>query len=113
MFGTIARLRVKQGKEQDLIAQMQEWDRVHRPKIAGAVAGCLYRSEQNPNDMTLVAIFQDRESYYANANDPEQDRWYQKLRSCLESDPTLVDGEQIGTWGAMEAGGTQTRERGK
>jgi len=45
--------------------------------------------------MIMVAVFQDRDSYYANAADPEQDRWYRRLRDHLAEDPVWEDGEII------------------
>lgn len=95
MFGTIAHARVKPGHEQALLAVMDEWYTQRRPTVAGALGGYLFRSEHDPNDVVLVAIFEDRDSYYANAADPEQDRWYRRLREHLESDPAWEDGEII------------------
>ena len=43
--------------------------------------------------MLLLAVFTDKASYVANANDPEQDRWYRGLRELLAADPTWEDGE--------------------
>ena len=105
MFGTIAHLRPKAGQEQAVVANLQEWDRLRKPNVKGPVAGYLYRSDKNPGELVMAVIFQDRESYYANAADPEQDRWYRRLRDLLETDPTWEDGEIIGAfYGAREAG---------
>ena len=41
----------------------------------------------------MIAMFEDKEAYFANANDPEQDRWYQRFRERLEVDPVWEDGE--------------------
>ena len=32
---------------------------------------------------------------FANADDPEQDKWYQEMRQHLEADPAWHDGEII------------------
>ena len=96
MFGTIARLRVKPGQEQALIDMTQEWERERKPKVKGAGSGYLLRPENRPSEMILVAVFEDRESYYANAADPEQDRWFRRIRELLEADPEWEDGEIIG-----------------
>ncbi len=55
--------------------------------------GYIFRLDRDPQDMILVAVFESKESYEANASDPEQDRWYQELRSHLESEPQWNDGE--------------------
>jgi len=105
VFGTIAHLRPKAGQEQAVVAYLEEWERLRRPKIKGSVAEYLYRSEKNPGDLIMAVVFQDRESYYANAADPEQDRSYRQLRALLETDPTWEDGEIIGAhYGTREAG---------
>ena len=96
MFGTIARLRVKTGQEQALIDMAQEWERERKPKVKGAGPGYLLRPENRPGEMILLAVFEDRDSYYANAADPEQDRWFRQMRELLEADPEWEDGEIIG-----------------
>ncbi len=40
-------------------------------------------------------MFQDKESYMANANNPAQDAWYKELRELLVADPTWDDGEYV------------------
>ncbi len=105
MFGTISHLRPKSGKEEELLNYLREWDRVRRPQVKGALAGYLYRSEKNPGEWIMAVVFQDRDSYFANANDPEQDKWYRRLRDLLETDPTWEDGEIIGTFGATREAG--------
>ncbi len=97
MYGTVAHIRPKAGQEQALSALMEEWSRERKPKIKGAVAGYLYKPEQQPGELIMVAVFQDKASYVANAEDPEQDRWYRKMRDLLEADPTWEDGEVIST----------------
>jgi hypothetical protein len=41
--------------------------------------------------------FTSKESYLANANSPEQDAFYRRLRACLEADPEWIDGS-FGRW---------------
>lgn len=95
MYGTVARARVKQGRLDDVIALMQEWDRDFAPKIKGAKAGYLYRLDADPNAVIMVAIFEDKASYTANADNPEQDKWFRRLRDNLEADPEWSDGEIV------------------
>lgn len=95
MFGTVAHLRPKAGQEQAIIEQMRSWERERKPKVKGAVASYLYKSEKDPGELILAVVFQDRESYFANAEDPEQDRWFRRLRELLAADPTWEDGEII------------------
>ena len=37
----------------------------------------------------------DRDAYRANASDPEQDRWYRRMREHLDADPEWTDGELV------------------
>ena len=93
MYGTVAHIRVKAGQGDALLATMEKWNRERAPKVRGNVGGYIFRLDSDPQAMILVAVFQDRESYVANAEDPEQDRWYQELRQNLEADPQWNDGE--------------------
>jgi quinol monooxygenase YgiN len=95
MYGTVARMMVKPGHEKDLLAMQKDWDQSRQPKAEGAVASYVFKSDNAENEYTLIAIFQDRASYRANAEDPDQDRWYREMRSHLEADPEWRDGEVI------------------
>jgi hypothetical protein len=41
----------------------------------------------------IVAVFDDRDTYFENADAPEQDARYQRMRALLADDPTWTDGE--------------------
>lgn len=94
MFGTIARMKVKPGDEQAVRQLNEEWWRERRPRIKGAITGYVCKPVDGPADeYILFAVFDSKESYFANANDPDQDAWYQKMRSHLQSDPEWTDVE--------------------
>jgi quinol monooxygenase YgiN len=95
MFGTVAHIRPKAGQEEQFIAMMRQWETERQPQVEGARAAYLYKCEQHPGEYIMVAVFDDRESYFKNANDPAQDQWYRRLRELLESDPTWEDGEIV------------------
>ena len=95
MYGTVADLRVKRGHESELRRLLEEWNRERKPKVRGALAGYLFQEEKDPQSWIMVGLFQDRDTYFANANDPEQDRWFRQLREHLESEPRWRDGEAI------------------
>ncbi|MBI4234430.1 MAG: hypothetical protein HY686_08320 [Chloroflexi bacterium] len=97
MYGTVAHLRPKAGQERAMLALMQEWDRDRKPKVKGAVASYVFKLDKDPRQLVMTVVFQDKASYVANASDPEQDRWYRKLRALLEADPTWEDGEIVAT----------------
>lgn len=95
MFGTIARMRPKTGRQADVIRLFDEWGRERGPRVPGALGGYLMRPLNLPNELIAVPIFADRATYEANANDPEQDAWYRRLRELLEEDPIWEDGEYV------------------
>lgn len=43
----------------------------------------------------MVVVFQDRESYFANANDPAQDEFFQRMMEMLDGEPVWHDGEIV------------------
>ena len=95
MYGTIFRMKVKPGQEQSLVNIFNEWERERKPKVKGAIAEFLMKPDNKPGEMIGVAVFQDKASYMANGDDPEQDRWYRRLRELLQADPEWEDGEYV------------------
>ena len=95
MYGTVANLRVKAGKADEIGNWMDRWNRERAPRIKGPVATYVYRMDDEPQNLIAAVIFADKESYVANAEDPEQDRWFQEMRQLLEADPEWHDGEVI------------------
>jgi heme-degrading monooxygenase HmoA len=63
--------------------------------VPGYVNTYVLRPDERPDELILVAVFRDRESYRANADDPEQDKWYRQLREHLQADPEWTDGEVV------------------
>ena len=95
MYGTIFRMKVKEGQDQRVVDIFNEWDHQRKSKVKGAVAGLLLRSDKKSGELVGVAVFQDKSTYQANASDPEQDKWYRRLRELLTADPEWEDGEYI------------------
>lgn len=95
MCGTIFRLQPKAGREQDIVALMEEWGRTRGAQVQGARATYLMRSERRPDELVGVAVFDDEQTYRANAESPDQDAWYQRLREALEADPVWEDGTYL------------------
>jgi len=86
MFGTVYRMQAQPGKKAELVKTMMSEDR----KIAGAKS--FYVFDTGSDELHGVAIFDDEKTYRANANDPEQDKWYRKVRALLVADPEWHDG---------------------
>jgi quinol monooxygenase YgiN len=92
MYGTIARVRPKAGREQATVALLDRWVRERGPKVIGFMTEYVLHSEARPGELLVLAVFASKEAYVANANDPEQDRWYRELRAELADDPEWNDG---------------------
>jgi hypothetical protein len=74
---------------------MNEWNTERKPKVKGALSGYLFQLDKDPQDWIMVALFQDKKSYVANADDPEQDRWFRRMMEHLDGEPQWNDGEAI------------------
>ena len=90
MYGTVARLRAKPGSQAEIAAYTEE---EHSVKIAGLLADYLYQLDGAPDEYYLAVVFDSKASYVANANSPEQDVRYRRLRALLVADPEWHDGE--------------------
>jgi predicted ester cyclase/quinol monooxygenase YgiN len=88
-------MRPKPGRQEEVIRLFEEWGRDRGPRVPGALGGYVMRPLNRPDELIAVPIFADRATYEANANDPEQDAWYRRLRELLEEDPIWEDGEYV------------------
>ncbi len=93
MYGTVARMRVKPGQNQALLGMLEEWNRERRPKVKGAQTGYILFPDSDPNQAIMMAVFDDKDTYKANAADPDQDKWFRRLMELLDGDPEWTDGE--------------------
>lgn len=97
MYGTIARFRVKGDVDKtEFKKRMDEFDSA---QISGWIADYIFQTDADTNEFYLVAIFKDKDSYQANANDPKQHERYLIFRSCLDADPEWNDGDIISATG--------------
>jgi hypothetical protein len=92
MYGTIARMRLKEGMEEQITAYMQQYQDV---EIPGARAAYLFRMDADPRELYLVAVFDSKEAYVANAGSPEQHSRYEEMLRLIEGPPEWHDGEVI------------------
>ena len=92
MYGTVAKMRAKQGmvqKLQDLTA------REDMRSIPGLVNTIVYQMDNDPNELIMVVLFESKEAYVKNADSPEQNARYQEFVALLEGQPEWNDGEII------------------
>ncbi len=90
MYGTVARLRVKPGKEQELLNLLRDFGTLGVP---GYRTTYLYRMDSDPSEFYMAVVFDSKETYRANAESPEQDMRYRELLTLLEAEPEWHDGE--------------------
>ena len=90
MYGTIAKVTVKSDKLAELQALATSL-----ALAPGQIARYVYRMDANPQEYMLVAVFESREAYRANADSPEQYERFMELRAMLTADPEWHDGEIV------------------
>jgi quinol monooxygenase YgiN len=85
MYGTIARVKIDPARLEDLKALGRRI----------GVARYVYQMDASPGEIYLVAVFESREAYWANARSPEQNQRFQEMRALMLSDPEWHDGEIV------------------
>ena len=94
MYGTIARMRAKPGKEPELLAELSP----ERYKGVPGYDGIgVYRMDSDQNEFWVAVGFESKKAYVANAESPEQTERYRRLRELLLADPEWHDGEIVFT----------------
>jgi heme-degrading monooxygenase HmoA len=92
MYGTIAKVQLKPGREAEAIRLMWEFE---GDRVPGSVAEYLYRSGENPDEYYLAVVFESKEAYIANADSPEQDARHRRLAALFAAEPEWHDGEIV------------------
>jgi quinol monooxygenase YgiN len=87
MYGTIARVKIDPTRIEELKALGDSMD-----TAPGQVARYVYQMDADPGVLFLVAVFESREAYWANARSPEQNERFMDLRALLLEDPEWHDG---------------------
>jgi quinol monooxygenase YgiN len=88
MFGTVARIRIKPGKQEELKAIAAEITAADPP---GFVTNYVLRSKDDPQELWLVALFESEKAYYDNADRPETSAQYEKWMTLTEGPPEWHD----------------------
>ncbi|MEX2247899.1 MAG: antibiotic biosynthesis monooxygenase [Dehalococcoidia bacterium] len=85
-------MRVRPGERRTVIDHFDHWMRERRSGAWGFVRVVLCSNVDDPDEFMAYAMFADRKTYEDNSNHPEQNAWYEKLRSYLVADPEWFDG---------------------
>lgn len=93
MYGTVARMKIKPEMLNEAMEYLQTpEDPEDNP---GGVAFYLFQMDADPYEVYLVAVFEDKEKYFANANDPETNAQYQEMAKFFAEEPQWHDGEIV------------------
>ena len=90
MYGTIAQVKIDPAKIEELKALGDSMG-----TAPGQVARYVYQMDADPGVLFLVAVFESKEAYWANAQSPEQNERFMQLRALLIEDPHWHDGEIV------------------
>ncbi len=90
MYGTLMRARVTPENRSALLALMGEG-----AGAKGFQATHVLVPDEDDGTVFAAILFDDRESYSANAHDPATEEWYGRFRALLEDDPGWTDGEWV------------------
>ena len=96
MYGTVARLKVKEGG----LEQIRQMEMNRQPE--GFIGTLVFQSDFNPKELWLVAVFKDKAAYFANADSPEQDQEFRQLSEFFTADPDWNDGEVVFVAGSIQ-----------
>ena len=90
MYGTIAKVRIDPTRLEEVKAVGASMG------IApGQITRYVYQMDADPGVLYLVAVFESRAAYWANAASPEQNQRFLQLRALLLDDPEWHDGEIV------------------
>ncbi len=90
MYGTIARIKIDPLKLEELKEMFDDLK-----TVPGQVARYVYQMDADPGEIFLVAVFESKEAYWANASSPEQNERFMRLQALLLEEPQWHDGEII------------------
>ena len=88
MYGTIARVKIDPAKLEELKALGR------RMGAPGQIARYVFQMDADPGELYLIAVFESRETYWANAKARSRTN---VTRSCalMSADPEWHDGEIV------------------
>jgi hypothetical protein len=97
MYGTLSRLQPRQGQEQAVLEHLFRWEQEYLPRVTGYVGGYVFEPAaqplSEPYGVLVIVVFDSQAAAIRNRDDPEQERWNQRLRDLLEQAPEWNEGE--------------------
>jgi heme-degrading monooxygenase HmoA len=93
MFGTVGKAHIK---PQNRATLLEVFDRQsYDQDVPGFVKSYVMFPENREDEVLIVAMFEDRATYYRNADDPAQNERYLEYRALLDDEPEWTDGEWL------------------
>ena len=83
MFGTITRMRLKDGVSIDEF--QAQFDADNRPDSSLALIAL--QSVDDPRELWIATAFESRDAYFKNADSPEQNARFERMRALVEDGP--------------------------
>jgi heme-degrading monooxygenase HmoA len=91
LYGTIAKMKLKPGAEEEMMQVMAGPDAGRE----GHIATYVFKSDADPNVHFVTTVFESKSAYKKFADSPEQGKRFNKMRELLAADPEWHDGEVI------------------
>jgi len=110
MYGTVAKMRLRPGAEALFRAQFAAL--IHA-QLKGWISTTFFRSDTDPLDLWMVVVFESLEAYRENAERPNMDAVYRRIRGCLESDPVWSDGQVMAAYGQVRRASSHSGTTGR
>ena len=88
-------MRVQPGKAEELRQLMDTAADDQRLRERGWVMSIAGRRKESPDEVWGCVTWDTSDRYYANAESPEQNEWYERMRGLLASDPEWFDCDVI------------------
>lgn len=92
MYGTVARMPVSADNVEALRKEMEREDYTEVP---GFRQSFMLMPDEPGGDVYVVAVFDDKDTYTKNADDPAQHERYLRYRALLAAEPEWHDGELV------------------
>jgi quinol monooxygenase YgiN len=93
MYGTVAKLKFQADKADEALKTVSASEEAANPE--GAVATYVFRMDSDPSEFYLVVLFDDKETYFANADDPKTNDDYERMAKFFAAEPEWHDGEVV------------------
>jgi len=84
MFGTISRMRLKEGVTID---QLKDEIGNENDRPASSLALIVLQSVDDPREVWVAGAFESRDAYFQNADSPEQNARFERMRALVEGGP--------------------------